>query len=138
MDVITPEQRSAIMSRIRSKDTTPELIVRRLAHALGYRFRLHVRNLPGVPDLVFPRHRKVVFVHGCFWHQHPGCRFAYKPKSNVGFWQKKFAANLDRDAGLLQELEERDWTSLVIWECETSDLKTLAARMTSHLKHPTY
>lgn len=137
MDVITVERRSALMSRIRGKDTTPELIVRRLAHAIGYRFRLHVHYLPGAPDLVFPGRRKIVFVHGCFWHQHPGCRFAYKPKSNLRFWQKKFAANVERDTRILRELWDRGWSPLVIWECETSDLKTLAAHLTCHLEHPT-
>ena len=85
MDVFTAADRSALMSRIRGKDTRPELIVRRLAHGLGYRFRLHRRDLPGAPDMTFPSRKKVVFVHGCFWHQHPGCQYAYKPKSNVEF-----------------------------------------------------
>ena len=134
MDVVTAEERSALMSRIRGRDTKPELIVRRLAHALGYRFRLHRRDLPGAPDLVFPGRRKVVFIHGCFWHQHPGCRYAYKPKSNTEFWQKKFGANMERDARVLLELRERGWSSLVIWECETSDLEALKVRLESHLE----
>jgi DNA mismatch endonuclease (patch repair protein) len=134
MDVVTAEARSALMSRIRGRDTKPELIVRRLAHALGYRFRLHRRDLPGAPDLVFPGRRKVVFIHGCFWHQHPGCRYAYKPKSNTEFWQKKFSANMERDVRVLLELRERGWSPLVIWECETSDLGALKARLESHLE----
>lgn len=133
MDVVSPEQRSAMMSRIRGRDTKPELVVRRLAHALGYRFRLHRRELPGAPDLVFPGRRKVVFVHGCFWHRHPGCRFAYRPKSNIGFWEKKFESNIERDARVLRVLRESGWSPLVIWECETSDLSALAARLKSHL-----
>jgi DNA mismatch endonuclease (patch repair protein) len=133
MDVFTAEQRSALMSRIRGKDTKPELTVRRLAHALGYRFRLHRRDLPGVPDLTFPGPRKVVFVHGCFWHQHPECRFAYKPKSNLEFWKRKLAANTRRDANVLQKLREQGWSPLVIWECETSDLQHLTDRLKSHL-----
>lgn len=136
MDVVTSEQRSAMMSRIRGRDTKPELTVRRLVHSLGYRFRLHRRDLPGAPDLVFPGRKKVIFIHGCFWHQHPGCRFAYKPKSNLEFWQKKFDGNVERDARVLRELQERGWSPLVIWECETSDLKTLAARLRAHLGKP--
>lgn len=134
MDVVSAEQRSAMMSRIRGRDTKPELVVRRLAHALGYRFRLHRRDLPGAPDLVFPGRRKVVFVHGCFWHRHPGCRFAYEPKSNIDFWQRKFGSNVDRDARVLQELRDTGWHPLVVWECETSDLGSLTARLKSHLE----
>ncbi len=105
MDLISPQRRSANMARIRGRDTTPELAVRRLTHSLGYRFRLHRRDLPGTPDLVFPARRKVVFVHGCFWHRHPGCRFAYEPRSNVEFWRAKFAANIARDARTRGELD---------------------------------
>jgi DNA mismatch endonuclease (patch repair protein) len=133
MDVFSAKERSALMSRIRGRDTKPELTVRRLAHALGYRFRLHRRDLAGVPDLTFPGQRKVVFVHGCFWHQHPGCRYAYKPKSNLEFWKRKFAANAERDAYVLQKLREQGWSPLVIWECEISDLQHLADRLKSHL-----
>lgn len=133
MDIVTAEERSAMMSRIRGRDTKPERLVRRLAHRLGYRFRLHRRDLPGAPDLVFPGRRKVVFIHGCFWHQHPGCRFAYKPKSNVEFWQKKFASNIERDARALRELQELGWSSLIIWECQTSDLEALTTILQEHL-----
>jgi len=122
MDVFTAADRSALMSRIRGKDTRPELIVRRLAHGLGYRFRLHRRDLPGAPDMTFPSRKKVVFVHGCFWHQHPGCQYAYKPKSNVEFWKTKLAKNTKRDTCVLQKLREQGWSSLVIWECEISNL----------------
>lgn len=125
MDIIEPGQRSALMSRIRGKDTQPELAVRRLAHSMGYRFRLHRRDLPGRPDLVFPRLRKVVFVHGCFWHQHPGCRYAYQPKSRVEFWKAKFAANVKRDQLVLAALNDLGWDALVVWECETSDINSL-------------
>ncbi len=134
MDVFTTEERSALMSRIRGKDTKPELTVRRLVHALGYRFRLHRRDLPGAPDLAFPGRRKVVFVHGCFWHQHPGCRYAYRPKSNLEFWKSKLAANTRRDACVLQKLREEGWSPLVIWECEISNLQNLANRLKSHLE----
>jgi DNA mismatch endonuclease, patch repair protein len=133
MDVFTAEERSALMSRIRGRDTKPELVVRRLAHALGYRFRLHRRDLPGAPDMTFAGRKKVVFVHGCFWHQHPGCRYAYKPKSNIKFWKTKLAANARRDTRVLQKLCEQGWSPLVIWECEISDLTNLAGRLKSHL-----
>jgi DNA mismatch endonuclease, patch repair protein len=134
MDVFTTEERSALMSQIRGKDTKPELTVRRLAHALGYRFRLHRRDLPGAPDLAFPGRRKVVFVHGCFWHQHPGCRYAYRPKSNLEFWKSKLAANTRRDTCVLQKLREEGWSPLVIWECEISNLQNLANRLKFHLE----
>jgi DNA mismatch endonuclease (patch repair protein) len=134
MDVFSAEKRSALMSRIRGRDTKPELIVRRLVHALGYRFRLHRRDLPGAPDLTFPGRKKVVFIHGCFWHQHQGCRFAYKPKSNVEFWKQKLTGNTRRDARVVQELREQGWSPLVIWECEISDLQNLTNRLTSHLE----
>jgi DNA mismatch endonuclease (patch repair protein) len=118
MDILTPEQRSVLMSRIRAKNTKPELIVRRIAHAFGYRFRLHCRDLPGSPDLVFPRLRKVIMVNGCFWHRHPGCRYAYFPKSNTKFWETKFEANVKRDRLALMNLEALGWDVLIIWECE--------------------
>jgi DNA mismatch endonuclease (patch repair protein) len=133
MDVVSTEQRSAQMSRIRGKNTKPELVVRRLVHALGYRFRIHRRDLPGVPDLAFLRRRKVIFVHGCFWHRHPGCRYAYTPKSNVEFWQKKFSSNVERDERVMNNLRTAGWATLVIWECETSDLEALSARLRRYL-----
>lgn len=106
-DTVTPERRSAIMSRVRSKDMKPEMAVRRLTHGMGYRYRLHRRDLPGTPDLVFPSRRKVVFVHGCFWHSHPGCRRAMLPKSNRDFWQAKLQRNAERDAEQLQRLADQ-------------------------------
>lgn len=122
-----------MMGRIRGKDTKPEMAVRRMAHQLGFRFRLHRRDLPGCPDLVFPGRRKVVFVHGCYWHRHPGCRMAYEPKSNVAFWRKKFAANVARDAKALADLKNQGWDTLVIWECEARDPKLLASLLSAHL-----
>ena len=133
MDVVTPERRSAIMSRIRGKNTKPELVVRRLAHAMGYRFRLHRRDLPGSPDLVFPGRRKVVFVHGCFWHRHEGCRKTTTPKTRAEFWAKKFARNVERDAENHAALKEKGWDHLVVWECETTDLDALALRLREFL-----
>lgn len=134
MDILAPEQRSSLMSRIRNKDTGPEMKVRRLAHALGFRFRLHRRNLPGSPDLVFPSHRKVIFVHGCYWHRHPGCRYAYSPKSNIAFWQSKFKANVTRDRRAASALVALGWDILVVWECETRNADILRLRLTKFLK----
>jgi DNA mismatch endonuclease, patch repair protein len=108
------------MSGIRGRDTKPEMIVRRHLHAAGLRFRLHDRRLPGRPDLVFPRHRAVVFVHGCFWHQHPGCPLAVVPKQNRGFWHEKLMSNRRRDIARVAELESLGWRAIVIWECELS------------------
>jgi DNA mismatch endonuclease (patch repair protein) len=107
------------MSRVRSKNTKPEIKVRRAAHALGLRFRLHVQKLAGRPDLVFPKHRAVVFVHGCFWHRHPGCKKASFPKSREEFWQSKFDTNVQRDARIVSELANSGWRVVTIWECET-------------------
>lgn len=133
MDIVDPATRSRMMSSIRGKDTRPELVVRRLAHALGYRFRLHRRDLPGRPDLVFPGRRKVVLVHGCYWHRHEGCRFATIPSSNRDFWLAKFARNVERDADVLERLLGQGWDPLVVWECETRDSEALAARLSAHL-----
>ncbi|WP_315761762.1 DNA mismatch endonuclease Vsr [Bradyrhizobium sp. SZCCHNS2005] len=114
-------KRSANMARIGPRDTAPELAVRRALHRLGYRFRLHRADLPGKPDVVLPRHRTVFLIHGCFWHQHPGCRFAYMPKSRVEFWRRKFEGNVARDARVQKALEEGGWKVRVVWECETRD-----------------
>ena len=120
MDIVSSEKRSRMMSAIGGKDTRPELKVRSYLHSRGFRFRLHARNLPGRPDMVFPKYRTVVFVHGCFWHRHDGCNLAYHPKTNVDFWEKKFQANVERDLRNLQELEKDGWKVLIIWECELS------------------
>lgn len=117
------------MRRIRKRDTKPEIVVRRAAHALGFRFRLHRRDLPGSPDLTFPRYRKVVFVHGCFWHQHEGCRLKRQPKSRLDYWLPKLERNVSRDAKVQARLAELGWDALVIWECETRDRPSVAARL---------
>lgn len=119
MDILTLEQRSEAMSRIRGRNTKPEMLVRRSAHALGYRFRLHRKDLPGSPDLVFPSRKIALFVHGCFWHRHEDCRIAYMPKSNETFWQDKFARNVERDRKAMCALEALGWTPMVVWECQT-------------------
>ena len=121
--------RSALMARVRGKDTKPEMVVRRVAHALGYRFRLHRRDLPGSPDLVFPNRRKVIFVHGCFWHRHPGCRRATTPKTRAEFWLAKFERNVERDVRKEIELMAAGWEVLVIWECETRDPDGISSKL---------
>lgn len=120
-DVFSPEQRSAIMAKVHGRDTKPEVLVRSLIHRMGFRFRLHDKQLPGHPDIVLPRHRKVVFVHGCFWHQHAGCPHAARPSSNVAYWDKKLDGNMRRDRANLEKLEALGWRVLVIWECQTRD-----------------
>jgi len=121
MDKLTKEKRSWNMSRIRGKDTNPEVVVRSLLHRRGYRFRLHVKRLPGCPDIVLPKYRKVIFVHGCFWHRHPGCKYAYTPKSRQDFWTKKFQKTVERHEIVTRELEGQGWKTLVVWECETAN-----------------
>lgn len=118
MDVFSREKRSEVMSRVRSKDTRPELVVRRALHRRGLRFRLHRRDLPGQPDIVFPSRRVVVFIHGCFWHRHPGCRRTTMPASNTEFWKAKFDATVERDAEAMSALGTAGWITLVVWECE--------------------
>ncbi len=135
MDILAPEQRSRLMSRIRGKDTRPELRVRQVTYALGFRFRLHRRDLPGSPDLVFASRRKAIFVHGCYWHRHAGCRYAYSPKSNAEFWQAKFAANVARDQIATNALRELGWQVLVIWECETRNAEALQSRLADFLNN---
>ena len=118
MDRISPEERSRIMSHIRSKDTKPEKRLRSLLHRLGFRFRLHRKDLPGTPDIVLPKYRTVIFVHGCFWHQHPGCKKATLPRSNVEIWKNKLEKNIERDKEVEKKLIETGWNVIVIWECE--------------------
>lgn len=122
------------MARIRKVDTKPEIAVRRLAHALGYRFRLHRRDLPGTPDLVFSRLRKVIFVHGCFWHRHD-CRDGKKlPRSKPEYWQPKLARNAARDAKHIESLRELGWDALIIWECELRDAPSVSAKLRRYLE----
>lgn len=119
MDRYGPEKRSAVMSTVKGRDTRPEKAVRKIAHALGFRFRLHRRDLPGTPDLVFPNRKAVIFVHGCFWHQHPECRRATTPATRPEFWQSKLARNVARDQEAIASLNEHGWRVLIIWQCET-------------------
>ena len=136
LDTLSPAARSRNMSRIKGRDTSPELAVRRLLHALGYRYRLHLKNLPGKPDIAFPGRRKAVLVHGCFWHRHSGCRFAYEPKSRKEFWKSKFESNVLRDRAVMDALAEKGWEALVIWECQLKDLSLLEGRLKSFLGAP--
>lgn len=121
MDIVDGSTRSRMMAAIRGKDTGPELRVRRYLHAAGLRFRLHDRGLPGSPDIVFSRRRLALFVHGCFWHRHPGCRFASTPAVRQEFWDTKFEANIRRDARVAADIAELGWKVIIIWECETRD-----------------
>lgn len=117
-DVHTPAQRSFNMSRIRGRDTKPERLLRSLLHRAGLRFRKNVKSLPGKPDIVLPKHRTVVLVHGCYWHRHPGCRFSTTPATNASFWTKKFAGTVERDRKAEQFLREQGWRVLTVWECQ--------------------
>lgn len=120
-DIVSPETRSRMMSRIRGRNTKPEITVRRFLHAVGLRFRLHGKDLPGRPDIVLPARRAAVFVHGCFWHQHPGCREAVMPSTRPEFWANKFDANRTRDARAIQALQDAGWNTFVVWECQARD-----------------
>lgn len=121
MDKLTPEQRSENMSAVKSKDTTPELRVRKALHAMGYRFRLHRQDLPGTPDIVLPKYHLCVFVHGCYWHQHPDCKRATTPETNRDFWVTKLQKNILRDRASQERLRVLGWRVRVIWECEAAN-----------------
>ena len=133
MDNLSPEHRSWNMSRIRSANTIPERVVRSLLHRMGYRFRLHRKDLPGRPDVVLPSRRTVVLVHGCYWHRHAGCHLAYTPKSNRAFWEAKFRENVDRDHHRYGQLRDLGWHVIIVWECETKEPQTLANRLRSEI-----
>lgn len=133
-DALTKTQRSYNMSRIRGKDTTPEMIVRRLVHSMGYRYRLHVRSLPGTPDIVFHSRRQAIFVHGCFWHRHgKRCPLTRLPKSRLDFWRPKLERNHERDAINRRLLRAAGWQVLTVWECQTGDAERLGARIAAFL-----
>jgi len=134
MDVFTKEKRSRIMSKVKGKDTKPEVLVRSLLHGMGYRFRLHRRDLPGNPDIVLPKHKKVIFVHGCFWHGHKGCPRAKRPSTNRAFWNEKLDKNLRRDRQNIAELKKMHWVTLVIWTCEVKDLEHLTWKLKKFLE----
>ena len=138
-DTLTPKERSERMSRVRGKDTRPEMVVRKLVHGMGYRYRLHRRDLPGIPDLVFTKKKKVIFIHGCFWHRHgdPNCKLARLPKSRLDFWIPKLERNRRRDAENQAKLESDGWKILVVWECEIGYKEHLKNKVQAFLKEET-
>lgn len=134
MDVFSKEKRTQIMSRISDKNTMPEKLVRSLLHNLGFRFRLHRKDLPGKPDITLPKYKKVIFVHGCFWHGHKGCSRSKRPISNVDFWNKKLDKNIARDKANVIALKKACWGVLIVWACEVNDTNKLKAKLLSFLK----
>ena len=133
VDTVSPDIRSRIMAQVKSKDTKPEMTVRRLLHGMGFRYRLHRRDLPGRPDLVFPSRNKVVFVNGCFWHGHSGCVRARVPATNREFWLAKFERNQIRDSRNSAQLIDEGWDVMTVWECEMRDLRKVTNRLLSFL-----
>jgi DNA mismatch endonuclease, patch repair protein len=134
MDTVTPETRSRMMRAVRGKNTKPELIVRGLAHELGFRFRLHRTDLPGTPDLVFSRLYSVILVHGCFWHRHRGCAATTTPKDNAELWAAKFRRNVERDRTTVRALRALGWQVLIVWECQTRDAPSLRQKLKCYLE----
>ncbi|MEI9917364.1 MAG: very short patch repair endonuclease [Bacteroidota bacterium] len=132
-DVHKPEVRSYNMSRIRSKNTKPEMIVRKYLHARGYRFRLHVKDLPGKPDIVLKKYRTAIFIHGCFWHGHEGCKYFVVPKTRTDWWMKKIARNRSNDQQAKEDLVRLNWRVMELWECEIKNKELLAALILSKL-----
>lgn len=135
MDIMTPEERSVLMGRIRGRDTEPEKMVRRLLHGLGYRFQTHAADLPGRPDIVFRSRRTAILVHGCFWHRH-NCGLAYMPKTRREFWQRKFDRNIKRDREVRKQLHAKGWRVIVVWECQLGRVSHLASRLVRLLGPP--
>lgn len=136
MDNLTPERRSWNMGQIKSTNTRPERAVRSRLHRLGYRFRIHRRDLPGCPDIVLPKYKSIIFVHGCYWHRHEGCCYAYTPKSRQDFWLKKFSRTVQRDVEVQDELKRLGWQVLVIWECEVKQMDEVEKRLRQFLRSP--
>ena len=136
MDTLTPRERSERMGRIRGRDTKPEMRVRRLVHAMGYRYRLHRNDLPGKPDMVFGPKRKIIFVHGCFWHRHPSpkCKLARLPKSRLEFWRTKLDANRLHDIANIRKLKALGWKVLIVWECESAKTEHLENKISRFLE----
>ena len=129
VDVFSERKRSWIMGRVKGRDTKPEMLVRSLLHGMGFRFRLHRKDLPGNPDIVLPRHKKVIFVHGCFWHGHPGCPRSKRPTTNRTFWDRKLDGNLERDKRFCDELSGMGWKVLIVWQCGTKEPDILANKL---------
>ena len=133
-DVFSRKKRSWIMARISGSNTKPEIVVRKILSGLGFRYRLNVRKLPGTPDIVLSKHTKVVFVHGCFWHGHKGCKRSKRPTTNVAFWNRKIDKNIDRDKKSVKELRQLGWQPLVIWECQIKKPESLEKRLIRFFK----
>lgn len=133
-DIVSRSKRKEMMSKVKQRHTKPEIAVRKLLHRLGYRFRLHSKKLPGTPDIVLPKYKSVIFVHGCFWHQHEGCRKARRPTSNVEFWNEKLDKNIERDKRKESELKDLGWKVLIIWDCEIKDEETLIKKVKKFLR----
>ena len=123
MDIFSQEKRSQVMSHVRNRDTRPEKMIRSILHKSGFRFRIQRKDLPGKPDIVLPKYKTIIFVHGCFWHQHEGCKKALPPKSNVSFWLEKFRKNKERDRKVIRTLQESGWKVIVVWQCEIPKIK---------------
>ena len=135
-NLISEKTRSEMMRSVRSKDTKPELLIRRQLHRLGYRYGLHDKRLPGSPDLVFTKRHKVIFVHGCFWHQHCECRHGHAPKSRLEYWTPKLQRNVERDRTAVEQLDQMGWSALVVWECELESLEQAVSRAVRFLDGP--
>lgn len=134
MDAISPEKRSRIMAANKSRNTKPELAVRRILHAMGFRFRLHRKDLPGCPDVVLPKYKTVILINGCFWHQHTGCKLASKPSTRQDFWEAKLSRNVERDSENIAKLTALGWRVIVVWECELKKTSDLTERLVTSLK----
>ncbi len=134
MDVFSKEKRSQIMSHVSGKNTKPELVVRSLLHKMGYRFRLHRKDLPGKPDITLPKYKKVIFVHGCFWHGHTDCPRSKRPTTNKKFWREKLDKNRERDKASVNNLKELGWDVLVVWTCEVNNVFKLKSKLLSFLE----
>jgi len=132
-DIFTSEKRSWIMSRVKGTNTKPEVIIRSIIHRMGFRFRLHRKDLPGKPDIVLSRHKKVIFVHGCFWHGHRNCRRSARPSTNRDFWNNKLSGNVKRDKKKIRELRKLGWKVLVIWECGLKKIDRIESKLTRFL-----
>ena len=134
MDVFDKEKRSDIMAKVKGKNTKPELLVRSVLYKMGYRFRLYRKDLPGNPDITLPKFKKVIFIHGCFWHSHKNCKRSKRPTTNYEFWNKKLNKNILRDKKVIKQLNEMGWESLIIWTCEIKDINTIKQKLDNFLK----
>lgn len=132
-DIVSQKKRTEMMSSVKQKNTKPELLLRKMLHKHGFRFRLHDKKLPGTPDIIMPKYKTVIFVHGCFWHQHKGCRKSRRPTSNVGFWNSKLDKNIERDKTKSEALKKLGWKVLVIWECELKESEILLKNLKKKL-----